>query len=418
MALKDGTTICGRHARKTAVSEIYIFELHKRDDHLDIPHLHPDDSTKMIHVKSVIMSTAASAELALDQDLALVSYRLCLQAREIQIGKLQQMAQGADHIFQDPHGNPTLSVKAGEGTYVFQCTKVPTILRASTECCQELAVSVNGQDLYMKGLTKRLTHHCTARACSSTLPAVFNLGSVDSPNWVNVGSSGVPHPAPVPAKFTQEDVFLRVGVPVISDSGLYTEEQREEMMLQAQRQDAILQVVAHLTHTVVSQANMWGNTYDPNSPAGKFQSLIERTTSPFPYSAISIIPISLRIIATIVFFTVTFFCVILPIFKLIKNCLDSTPDWSETLRTFFTPTSLQIMTIRRQIRTFAGLAADQPATVGAPPMLMIGQDDVSTQIRDIRARLAVLEAVAGSRRQLPHNPAVYSPNSQPSAPTA
>ena len=77
------------------------------------------------------MTTATLAELALDQDLALVSYRLCLQAREIQIGKLQQMAQGADHIFQDPHGNPTLSVRAGEGTYVFQCTKVPTILRAS-----------------------------------------------------------------------------------------------------------------------------------------------------------------------------------------------------------------------------------------------------------------------------------------------
>ena len=257
LALKEGTTICVRHARRTAVSEIYMIELHRKDDHLDIPPLHPDDSTKLIHVKSVIMTTATSAELALDQDLALVSYRLCLQAREIQIGKLQQIAQGADHIFQDPHGNPTLSVKAGEGTYVFQCTKVPTILRASTECCQELAVSVAGQDLFMKVLTKRLTHHCTARACSSTLPAVFNLGSAERPSWVKVGQSGVPHPAPVPAKFTQKDVFLRVGVPIITDSGLYTDEQRKDMMLQAQRQDAILQVVAHLTHTVVSKANMW-----------------------------------------------------------------------------------------------------------------------------------------------------------------
>ena len=233
----------------------------------------------------------------------------------------------------------------------------------------------------MKALTKRLTHHCTARACSSTLPAVFNLGSVNRPNWVNVGSSGVPHPAPVPAKFTQKDVFLRVGVPIITDSGLYTDEQRKDMMLQAQRQDVILQVVAHLTHTVVSQANMWGNTYDPSSPAGKFQGLIERTKSPFPYSALSVIPISLRIITTIMFFTVTFFCVVLPIFKLIKNCLDSTLGWAETLRTFFTPTSLQIMS------------------------------------SDIGARLAVLEAVVGqSRRQLAHNPAVYSPNSQSSAP--
>jgi hypothetical protein len=110
-----------------------------------------------------------------------------------------------------------------------------------------------------------------------------------------------------------------------------------------------------------TKANLWRNTYDPNSPTGQFQSLIERTTNPFPYSAISALPISLRIIATIMFFTVTSSCVILPI--------KSGP--------------------------FVGLATDQPATVGAPPMLMIGQDDASTQIRDIRARPAVLEAVSG-----------------------
>ena len=108
-------------------------------------------------------------------------------------------------------------------------------------------------------------------------------------------------------------------------------------------------------------ANLWGNIYDPNSPTGQFRSLIERTTNPFPYSVISPLPISVRIIATIMFFTVTFFCVILPI--------KSGP--------------------------FAGLTTDQPTTVGAPPMLMIGQDDASTQIRDFRARPAVLEAVSG-----------------------
>jgi hypothetical protein len=185
------------------------------------------------------------------------------------------------------------------------------------------------------------------------------------------------------------------------------------MMLQAQRQDAILQVIAHLTHTVVSKANMWGNTYDPSSPAGVFQGLIERTTSPFPYSAFSVIPIALRIMATILFLSVTFFCVILPLFRLIKNCLDSTLGWAETLRTFFTPTSLQVMSIRKQVRTFAGLTTN----VDAQPMLMLDQDDIATQIKDIKARLAVLETAAGqNRRQLAHNPAVYSPNVRPSAP--
>jgi hypothetical protein len=54
------------------------------------------------------------------------------------------------------------------------------------------------------------------------LPAVFNLGSAEEPAWINVGQSGVPHPSPIPAKFAQEDIFLRVGIPVITDTGLYT----------------------------------------------------------------------------------------------------------------------------------------------------------------------------------------------------
>ena len=73
LALKDSTTICGRHTRRTDIKEIFMLELHDKDNHLDIPLLHPGDSTQFIHIKSVIMSTASSAKLALDEDLALVS---------------------------------------------------------------------------------------------------------------------------------------------------------------------------------------------------------------------------------------------------------------------------------------------------------------------------------------------------------
>jgi hypothetical protein len=68
-------------------------------------------------------------------------------------------------------------------------------------------------------------------------------------------------------------------------------------------------------------ANLWGNIYGPNSPTGQFQSLIERTTNPFPYSIISLLPISVRIIATIIFFTVTFFSIILPQLKCLYQIL-------------------------------------------------------------------------------------------------
>ena len=120
-----------------------------------------------------------------------MSYRMCQQSREIHIAKLQQLAQGADHIFEDKQGRPTLSVRAGEGIYLFTCTEVPTALRSSTQCCQELPVTEAGQDLFMKSLTRCLTTQCTARTCSSTLIAVFNLGTIKDPAWINIGQSGV-----------------------------------------------------------------------------------------------------------------------------------------------------------------------------------------------------------------------------------
>ena len=151
------------------------------------------------------------------------------------------------------------------------------------------------------------------------------------------------------------------------------------MMLQAQRQDAILQVIAHLAHTVVSQVSMWGNTYDPSSPEGIFQGMIERTTSPFPYSALTTIPLVLRIVATILFISVTFACIIWPIFKLIKLGLDSTLGCAETIKAFLTPTSLQVMAIRKQYKTIASLTAN----VDAQPMVMLDQADIATHIKDM-----------------------------------
>ena len=71
------------------------------------------------------------------------------------------------------------------------------------------------------------------------------------------------------------------------------------------------------------------------------------------------------------------------------------------------------MSIKKQYRTIAGLTAN----VDAQHMLMLDQDDIATQIKDINARLAMLETAAGHHRSpLAHNPAVYSPNVRPSAP--
>ena len=110
LALKDSTTICGHHGRRTAIKEIIVLEQRKKDNPLDFPHLHPGDGTQYIHLKSIIMSTASSAELALDEDLSLVSYQMCQQSREIHISRLRQLAQGADIIYKDKQGRPPLSL--------------------------------------------------------------------------------------------------------------------------------------------------------------------------------------------------------------------------------------------------------------------------------------------------------------------
>ena len=140
--------------------------------------------------------------------------------------------------------------------------------------------------------------------------------------------------------------------------------------------------------------------------------MIERTTSPFPYSALTTIPIALRIMATSIFISVTFACIIWPIFKLIKLGLDSTLGCAETIKAFLTPTSLQVMAIRKQYKTITSLTAN----VDAQPMVVLDQAKIATQIKEIKARLVILENAPGYSRYPPaHNPAVYSPV-RPSAP--
>ena len=165
------------------------------------------------------------------------------------------------------------------------------------------------------------------------------------------------------------------------------------MMIQAQAPDAILQVIANLAHTVVFQVRMWGTTYDPSSPEGAYQGMIEKSTTPFPYSALTAFPLFLRIMATIILIAVTFAFVIWPIIKLIKLGMDTTLGCAESIKAFLLPTSLQVMAIKKQYRTIASLTAN----VDNQPMVLLNPADIATQLKDIRTRLSVLENVGGGQ---------------------
>ena len=55
LALKESTTIYGRHAKHSAIKEVFVLELRENDVHLDIPHLHLGDGNQWIHLKSIIL---------------------------------------------------------------------------------------------------------------------------------------------------------------------------------------------------------------------------------------------------------------------------------------------------------------------------------------------------------------------------
>ena len=146
------------------------------------------------------------------------------------------------------------------------------------------------------------------------------------------------------------------------------------MMMQAQRQDAVIQVITHLANTVVSNVNMWGASYDSASPESTFQGMIEQATTPLPYSALSTFPLILRIIATIIFLALTVRFLIYPLISLIKVAGDTTLGWAEAAKTIFLPASFTALGIMKQYKTIASL------TTGIDTQPMIPLQDTPTGI--------------------------------------
>ena len=52
LALKSATTICGRHARHTALDEVFVVELAENDQTLDDPFIHAEDADRWLGIKS------------------------------------------------------------------------------------------------------------------------------------------------------------------------------------------------------------------------------------------------------------------------------------------------------------------------------------------------------------------------------
>ena len=134
-----------------------------------------------------MISTASSAELALDRDLADISTSLCEIARQslIQLQQTIRMDQ-TTHIY-DVRGHPTFLVPTGEVAYGYSCDRIQVKLRTlpPNQCCQQLPVKIKDQHLFLEPITKRITSHCIPRSCTSSLPTRYDLGTPDHEAEIN-----------------------------------------------------------------------------------------------------------------------------------------------------------------------------------------------------------------------------------------
>ena len=96
---------------------------------------------------------------------------------------------------------------------------------------------------------KIITNYCTPCFFSSALAPGFNLGSKDVPRWLFIGADGMPYVGDAPDTFHAKQI-LRMGVVNLNTDGIYTEEQRDEMVDITQKGDGVNQLIYHLTQAV------------------------------------------------------------------------------------------------------------------------------------------------------------------------
>ena len=183
MIIKSPTQICGRTVWLTAVPEIYVLYLSEHDAPLDLEPIHSNELDQWVFIKSLLMSSITSSELSQDHDFNSISYQICENNRQLLILQLREIKAEGEALIFDVRGNPTLPIKSGELVYLFHCQPVMGRIRSLPGICsQELPVITNeGNELFMKPTSRRLTIHYTPRVCSSVTPAGFNLGTTDKP---------------------------------------------------------------------------------------------------------------------------------------------------------------------------------------------------------------------------------------------
>ena len=107
-----------------------------------------------------------------------------------------------------------------------------------------------------------VTRYFTPMLCSSAMLAGYNKGTQDAPQWVYVGATGEPF-----LEFHAQKI-LRTGLISISEEGIFTKEQRQEMEEISQRGSATKQILNHIAMRGQSNKRTFSSRmFDPESPS-------------------------------------------------------------------------------------------------------------------------------------------------------
>ena len=159
LQLRGRTQVCGREARETSVKGLFVIILKDKDHYLEVEKVHTRALDQWLNIKSVLMSTMSSTELASDVDFNTLSLAICENARNILITQLREVST-SQTILYDNTGSPLLTVRSGEILFVFNCVPVQARIRKLDFCCEELGIHTGDNfqtQAYMAPVSKRMT---------------------------------------------------------------------------------------------------------------------------------------------------------------------------------------------------------------------------------------------------------------------
>ena len=334
------TTVCGRRARVTGLRDIVWVRLEKHDLPITMKRIAGKEVTIWKNMAATILSNQAAGELVGDRDFTALAYGLCkLSWKTITRGMLSFQAD-TSMIRRD--GAPTISIQSGEIGYLFYCqATVATIRIPKTKiCCQELPVLVNGRELFMEPVTKRISEHCTARHCSSALPSGYNIGNKTHPRWICVGDGGHPFNCPAPAKM-HPTMIGRPSLPQKTTEGIYSKQQRREMALAQQHVNAEREVSSGISRIIQTMGPTltWGDTNSADINED-FRGMLEVATTPFPWSLATMLPTWFKTICLVMLLGAIIITGGTMLAKILL-CLRSNDDWCTNIGQLLIPTEVQ-----------------------------------------------------------------------------